>query len=229
MQRMLLVLSALVVAAPAVDAGPIFGRKQPIQNPAKVVELLNFLRNSQDGGRRAEAASDLADVDGQMFPEVAPALIEALLKDSHSGVRRQAAESLGQLEPRTAEAAQALDMCLKNETNILVRLAARTARLGYRVQEMKPPAPPQQTQQGQGNVIPVPPPDANGRLKPVPVPESKPLPLPRDTRGPSIAPPALPLPVVQPATTPPSVPIPPMPITKPMPQPTDGPILLPPR
>jgi len=230
MQRVLPVLLAAAMASSAGHAGPIFGRKQPMQNPTKVAELLNTLRNGQSGERRAAAASDLAGADGQMFPEVAPALIQALLQDKDSSVRRAAAVALGQLEPRSAEAANALDACLKNEGNLLVRLAARTARLGYRVPDNKPAADPEKP-----TVIQVPPPDANGRLRPVPVPnatpsnpnvnQTRPLPSAPETRGPIVAPPAQP---ILPVSTSPSpritVPLPP----PPKPAPVEGPILLPP-
>lgn len=172
----LLGLLLLLMTADHACAG-IFGNKKPKGNEAeRVAELLGALKDNPSATKRTEAAEELRNFDGKEFPEVVPALIDALQKDSSSSVRAQSAESLGKLKPASHEAAQALDHAVEQDKSFMVRFKARTARLGYRVPQEK--TPPGTTP------IKVPPPDENGRLKPVPLPPTddgmatKPLPPP---------------------------------------------------
>src|SRR5262245_18659217 len=155
----------------------IFGNKKPKGNEAeRIAELLSTLKDNPSATKRAEAAEELRNFDGKEFPEITPALVDALQKDSSSSVRAQSAESLGKLKPASHDAAQALDQAVDQDKSFMVRFKARTARLGYRVPQEK--AAPGTTP------IKVPPPDENGRLKPVPLPPTgdgiatKPLPAP---------------------------------------------------
>lgn len=174
-RQWLLGLLLLAWAASHANAG-IFGKKPKTTEADKVVEMLSTLRDNPSASKRAEAAEELRDVDAKDFPEIVPALVEALQKDSSSSVRAQAAESLGKIKPTSHEAAQALDQAVDGDKSFMVRFKARTARLGYRAPQEKIPA----------NAMPikVPPPDENGRIKPVPIPPvndgmaTKPLPPP---------------------------------------------------
>jgi len=153
MQRFIIVgICGLLIAWPA-HAG-IFGKKNK-PTPQQVAELVNVLLNHPDAGKRAEAAEELADADAATHPEVVHALIEALRKDGSSTVRRAAASSLGKLQPRSREAAEALDHAIKHDDSWTVRMQARMARLGYRVPEPTSPAPPRPSEPSR-NVQPLP-------------------------------------------------------------------------
>jgi hypothetical protein len=176
-------------------AGPIsdlFDRKKPT-GPEHVMELINTVQNDANAGKRARAAEELAYFDGQSYPEIAPALIGALNRDSSATVRRDAAQALGRLKPATQEALRALDQAATNDNSTLVRLQARTSRMGYHAPAPLPTTLPP-AKQSTSNFEPMPSPAA----------ETKPLPLsPGD--GPAepgkFLPEALPLPPSKPRTT----------------------------
>jgi hypothetical protein len=200
-------LALLLLALPQPGrADWLFFKSRP---PAveQVKDLLHQLKDSRDADERQDAAESLHDFDGQTFPEIVPALIEALRKDSSTGVRRAAARSLGRIRPTSLEAAEALEYATKHDSSAFVRLQARTARLGYRAPESAPPPAP-----GESGFIIVPPPGPDGRLTPVPVPTTvrpanlRPLPQPKPV-PPAVTP--------QPANSPPDQ--------------TEGPILVAPK
>jgi uncharacterized membrane protein len=172
-------LVVLLLVLPAAQAGLFTRKPKPAEPPKpaanamqkqaeRVYALLNTLQNDTKSGKRSDAAEQLQEIDAQLFPEVVPALVQAALKDSNSSVRREAVKSLGRLKPATKEAADALEQATKDES-YSVRWQARTSKLGYKVAEAPPPAPPQGSQ-----VIKVPPAGADGRLTPVPVPSAPP-------------------------------------------------------
>lgn len=122
---------ALALAAPA-QAG-IF-RKTPKPDPAvHVPALVQTLKADRDEKARAAAAADLRDYDAKAFPDVLPALIEALATDPSSSVRSKAAESIGKVRPISPEAGYALEQAIDNDKSFQVRLSARTAIVQYRL------------------------------------------------------------------------------------------------
>jgi hypothetical protein len=170
----------VLAAAPSLGGWRLF-RKADQPDADQVMQLIHKLRNDRDADRRAEAAEELRHVDAQKYPEIVPMLIEALEKDSSSGVRREAAQSLGRIRPTSHEAAKALESAAENDDSALVRLRARAARIGYRAEETPPSSMPAPKA---GRSVVVPPPDPDGRLRPVPLPAplpkaaSRPLPMP---------------------------------------------------
>lgn len=221
-----LVLAQL--ALPAADAG-IFSRKEKPAPEVQVMEHLKNLKNNPRAGERADAADDLGAFDSLAFPEIVPALINALQNDSSSSVRKQAAESLGKLRPTSVEAEQALEQAEKQDSSLLVRWRARTSLLGYRVPPVaKPPVvsvPPPSRAPIVVKEQPKPAPAQPAQpTRPLPTPDTsltehaRPTPPPAET-GPILTPPR----TVQPASL--ARPVPKSPAPPPV---EDGPILLPP-
>jgi len=123
-------LAALLLAGPT-QAG-IF-RKSPKPDPAiHVPGLIQTLKTSTDEKARAAAAADLRDYDAKAFPDVLPALIEALATDPSHSVRSKAAEAIGKVRPITPEAGYALEQAIDGDKAWQVRLSARTAIVQYR-------------------------------------------------------------------------------------------------
>jgi hypothetical protein len=122
-----LVVASLAAPAPA----GIFSRK-PKANPAeRVPELLLQLRTSQDEAARAAAAEELRQYDPKDHPEITTALMDALAKDPSTGVRSEAAASIGRLRPISQQAGYALEQAVANDASMRVRMAARTALWQY--------------------------------------------------------------------------------------------------
>lgn len=242
-------LATLALMLPGAEAGIFFNRKEKPAPAVQVMEFLKTLRNNPNAGERADAAEALRDFDAQAFPEIVPALINALQHDSSSSVRKQAAESLGKIKPTSVEAEQALEQAESQDDAILVRWKARTALLGYRVQQpaagpaRQAVAPPPQPAPARPQVAmpppqPAPPPVI--RVIPAQSPAitaqpTKQMPspareTPKPAGSPSPPPPSAPAetgPILQPRrATPASLS---RPVAKPSPPPaSDGPILIPP-
>jgi hypothetical protein len=203
--KLLVALTALAVAAPAGAAG-IFDKKPKGDPQERVLKLVRALQSDPDAGARADAAEDLREFDAATFPEIVPVLIDALQKDSSGAVRRAAAQSLGKVKPATTAAAQALEQAAKQDSSLLVRMQARSARLGYHVPEAKPAA--------NGPLIRVPPAGPDGRLSPVPVPSASAPPAAPSLGRPLVSPRAKDGPILKPADNSPA---------------TEGPVLVGPR
>jgi HEAT repeats len=131
--RLCLVAAAALVLAAPTHAG-IF-RRTPKPDPAvHVPELIQTLKDKdKDEKARAGAASELRDYDAKAFPDLLPALIDALATDPSSSVRSKAAESIGKVRPISPEAGYALEQAIDNDKSFRVVLSARTAILQYRV------------------------------------------------------------------------------------------------
>ena len=87
--------------APSVQAPPPPANDPPEQRvvvTGKAGHLLNLLVNGDDGERK-DAAKKLRDYEGRVVNQ---ALIGALRHDGNSGVRKEAANSLGSLQAREA-------------------------------------------------------------------------------------------------------------------------------
>jgi hypothetical protein len=128
----------------AVFHTPVQGGIFPLQKDKgdkseQVMKLINQLGDG-DAGKRARAAEELRDFDAAEHPEIVIVLIEALKKDPSTSVRREAAQSLGRIKPTSVDALKALEEASDKDISSLVRLQARTARIGYRIKEPKPAA-----------------------------------------------------------------------------------------
>jgi hypothetical protein len=96
-----------------------------------VPELVNILRTDKDEDHREHAAEELKQYDPGTFPEIVPALMEALRDDKKPTVRAEAASSLGKLRPVSDTVGQALENALSNDPSMRVRMQARSSLLQY--------------------------------------------------------------------------------------------------
>ena len=131
MSRRWLLIAFLVVPLAAMLAGSgragiIFGRKkEKVEPKARVPELLTTLKTDRNADHRAHAAVELHNYDPVAFPEIIPALVTALQGDAKSGVRLEAALSLGKLRPVNQAAGEALERAVSADPAMRVRLQAR--------------------------------------------------------------------------------------------------------
>jgi hypothetical protein len=135
-RRSLLVPLLIAILASPGQAG-IF-RKTPKPDPAqRVPQLLKILKEDADERKRADAVEELRDYDLKAFPEIMPAVIDALQNDPGSSVRAEAANTISKLRPISQQAGFALEQTLQSDSSLRVRMAARTTLwhyylLGYR-------------------------------------------------------------------------------------------------
>jgi HEAT repeats len=240
---------ALVLAAP-IEAG-IF-RRTPKPDPAvHVPALIQTLKTDKDEKARAAAASDLRDYDAKAFPDLLPALMDALATDPSSSVRSKAAEAIGKVRPISPEAGYSLEQAIENDKSLPVRLSARLAIAQYRVlgfigagkgemtvQSAEPPLATAGTAKGLpgGTVLrptpspvpvagPVPPPTSLKPIIPTTVPPGAQGLAPRPQSGePPLAEPASPTTPTPVLTTRPRAPAPVITIPSPAPRETITPI-----
>jgi HEAT repeats len=128
------VLVALLVVLPVryASAGLFFGKKTKPTPTERVPELIKELRTDGDEHKRSSAAEELRQYDPQQFPEMVPALVDALLNDNKPGVRAEAAQTLGKLRPVNTAAGTALEQALSQDASMRVRLQVRSSLMQYR-------------------------------------------------------------------------------------------------
>jgi hypothetical protein len=131
----ILVMAAVVLACSAPEgSAQIFGSKKPKTPPQqRVPELIGILTTEKSDHKRAEAAEELRQFDPKDFPEIIPVLIEALKSDASSSVRVEVATGLGRLRPVTVLAGQALDKAASSDSNLRVRIQAKTSLIYYQM------------------------------------------------------------------------------------------------
>jgi hypothetical protein len=130
--RWLLVLLLVSLFAPPSQAGILFGRKKDRPDPKlRVPELVSILKADKDADKRGKAAEELREYDPAVFPEIVPALLEALASDAAPAVRIEAAFSLSRLRPVTQNVGEALEQAVAKDSSMRVRLQARSALLQY--------------------------------------------------------------------------------------------------
>lgn len=130
--RLLLVAVVTVLTAGSADAG-LFKRAAKPDPAVHVPNLVRSLKAHPEDRVRRQAASELRDYDAKAFPDILPALIDALKHDASPHVRSEAAESIGKVRPISPQAGFALEQAKENDKAIIVRVASRTALLQYRV------------------------------------------------------------------------------------------------
>jgi hypothetical protein len=131
--RVLLIVGLLVpcLATPG-QAGILFGRKKDKTDPRmRIPELVKTLRVDRDADKRARAAEELRNYDGNAYPDIIPALVSALQTDKKPSVRAEAAQSLGKMRPISQNAGEALEQAMARDSSMRVRLQARSALLNY--------------------------------------------------------------------------------------------------
>jgi len=114
------------------DAG-IFKRSAKPDPATQVPALIDMLKSASDDRDRVAAANALREYDAKVYPEVLPALTDALAGDSSSSVRSEAAEAIGRIRPITPQAGYALEQAKENDKDRSVRNAARLALLQYKI------------------------------------------------------------------------------------------------
>jgi HEAT repeats len=130
--RPMLVLLVVVLVPPLATAGIFFNRKSAKVDPAqKVQQLLITVKSDGDESKRASAAEDLRDFDAGQYPEMIPVLADVLLTDQKVSVRAEAAQTLGKVRPINQQAGWALEQAANKDNSLRVRLAAKTALMGY--------------------------------------------------------------------------------------------------
>jgi hypothetical protein len=129
-RRLLLVALLLAVFAGSSSAG-IFGKKNKPTPADRVPELITIVKTDGDEHKRSSAVEELRQYDTKQFPNIVPALIDALTTDAKPSVRAEAAQSLSKLRPVTKEAGWALEQAVAKDSSMRVRLQARSALLHY--------------------------------------------------------------------------------------------------
>ena len=127
------ILPAWVLPAPADGIFGLFGKKTKVNPAERVPELIMTLKTEQDERKRSAAASELGTFDAATFAEIVPVLVEALQHDPKSGVRMDAASSLGSLRPVSQLAGQALEKAVSGDDNWRARWHAKGILLKYRM------------------------------------------------------------------------------------------------
>ena len=124
-------LVTLALVAPA-QAG-LFRKSSKPDPTTHVPALIQVLKTDKDERARASAASDLHEYDGKVFPDILPALMDALANDPSSSVRAEAAESIGKVRPISVQAGYSLEQARDNDKSTIVKITARSALLKYRI------------------------------------------------------------------------------------------------
>jgi hypothetical protein len=129
-----LILASFLALATVVPAQAGLFRKTAKPEPSVYVPaLVEVLKAGTDERARVAAANELRDYDAKTFPEILPALIEALASDASASVRGEAAESIGKVRPVTAQAGYALEQARSKDKSLIVRARAERALLYYRL------------------------------------------------------------------------------------------------
>jgi hypothetical protein len=129
---LLAALGLVWFAAPG-EAQLFGGKKNKTPPQQRVPELITILKQDKDSHKRESAAEELRQYDPTQFPDIIPVLIEALQSDPSAGVRIEAATSLGRLRPISVPAGQALEKSASGDSNLRVRIQARTSLTYYQL------------------------------------------------------------------------------------------------
>ncbi len=208
-------LVGLTLTTPAAWAGdrdkhkPRDNSARPTHTAAERIEqLLHTLKNDRKDDRRTKAVEELGKLASPDYPEIVAALLDALVRDESSSVRKTVVKTLAEVEPPTHEVKDALEQAVKHDKAWLVRQAARLAVWRYKPKD-EPPAGPAPKVRNTSKPTP------SGKL--TATPKAKPEP-PADPLK-STPPPLLP---VVPQTDPPAPPIAPGPTRLTAPRPTSN-------
>jgi len=128
---------------------PITAGERDKNTPAKLTvtpserieQLLQILKTDRKEDQRSKAAEELGKLASAEYPEVVSGLIDALVRDDSSSVRKVVIHSLAEIEPATHEVKDALDQAVKQDKSWMVRQAARLAVWRYKPKDEPPSAP----------------------------------------------------------------------------------------
>ncbi len=114
-------------------------QKPKVTPSERIEQLLHTLQNDRKEDHRSSAAEELGTLASSEYPEIVSGLIDALVRDDSTTVRKAAIRSLAAIEPATHEVKDALDQAVKSDKSWPVRQVARMAVWRY-----KPKDEPQQ-------------------------------------------------------------------------------------
>ena len=172
---------------------------KPTVTPSERIEvLLHTLKTDRKEDQRSKAAEELGKLATPEYPEVVSGLIDALVRDDSSSVRKMVIHSLAGIEPATHEVKDALDQAVKQDKAWTVRQAARLAVWRYKPTDEPPsttgPKLRNTSKPAKGGTVPA---SKTPPTKPVPpVDPLKSLPVPE---APKSLVPVVPAPVMAPA------------------------------
>jgi hypothetical protein len=138
------ILPAWVLPAPADGIFGFFGKKTKVNPAQRVPQLIVTLKTEQDERKRSSAAAELGTYDAATYTEIVPVLVDVLQHDPKTGVRMDAASSLGSIRPVSQLAGQALERAVAKDDNWRVRLHAKGILMKYRIAGYSP---------GKGDVV----------------------------------------------------------------------------
>jgi hypothetical protein len=174
-------LSALVALTLtfSLAAGEKDKNAKPKVTPSERIEqLLLTLRNDRKEDKRSKAAEELGTLASSEYPEVVSGLIDALVRDDSTTVRKAVIRSLASIEPASHEVKDALDQAVKADKSWPVRQVARMALWRYKPKDEPQHIPGPQLRNTSK-------PSKNGKtpaatkpIKPEPVDPLKSMPLP---------------------------------------------------
>jgi hypothetical protein len=147
------IISLTLILANEGYAGIGLFKRPPKPDPAEhVPALIKTLKTDPEDRKRASAAEELRDYDAKAFPEIIPALIEALQNDSSISVRLEVVTTIGKIRPISQTAGYALEQAAHGDSALRVRGLAKTVLWDWRVfhgyRSGKPPAnQPMQTEE----------------------------------------------------------------------------------
>jgi len=124
--RNLTTLLAMVLFIGQAQAGPFF-KRTPKPEPAEhVPALIKTLQSDPDDDKREDAAEQLRNYDLKTFPDIIPALIEALKNDRSNAVRLEVVSSISTMRPITQAAGYALEEAVADDASLRVRASAKS-------------------------------------------------------------------------------------------------------
>ncbi|MFT3881500.1 MAG: HEAT repeat domain-containing protein [Gemmatales bacterium] len=142
MQRLFLwtIAAWAVLALPVLAGGKDKAKPvKPSVTPSERIEqLLLTLKNDRKEDQRSKAAEELGKLASAEYPEITSGLIDALVRDESTTVRKTVIHSLADIEPATHEVKDALDQAVKQDKAWTVRQAARLAVWRYKPKDEPP-------------------------------------------------------------------------------------------
>lgn len=119
------------------------GKKEKSSIPVeeRVEKLLQSIKNERKDSDRAKAVEELASLASKDFPEIVSGIIDVLIRDDSSTVRKAAIHALADIKPATHEVKEAFEQASKHDKAWTVRQAARLAAWRYQPQDDPPTVP----------------------------------------------------------------------------------------
>lgn len=134
----ILLLFLLTMQATAGDKEKGKPTKPAVPPEERVDQLLQILKSDRKEDQRTKAAEELVKFASTEFPEIVSGLIDALVRDESSSVRKAAIHTLADIEPATYEVREALEQAVKHDKTWSVRQAARIALWRYKPKDEPP-------------------------------------------------------------------------------------------